>query len=103
MLGEVLARHPQVLGSVDGQPDALVPERAQAPLGGQLGKGAGLVVAALGEALERLLAEPRCLPEAGHMIVVVELDYPEWRLQRHDRDRRRGIALPVVLEQPREV
>src|SRR5215468_2709514 len=76
VLGEVLARHPQVLGSVDGQPDALVPERAESPRRCELRERRGLVVTALGKTRERVVAEhvdaaadpvvePRCLAETG--------------------------------------
>src|SRR3954462_13171136 len=81
VVGEGLVRHPQVLGSVDGQPDALVPQRPQLALRGECREGRRLVVAALGKALERLLAqgidpaadplvEPRRLAETRHQVVV---------------------------------
>ena len=50
-------RAAQVLRRVHGEPDAVVAVAAQLPLGGELGEGALLVVAALGQPRERLLAE----------------------------------------------
>ena len=90
-----------------------MPQRAQASLGGELREGGRLVVAALREALERLLAEdvdaaadplvePRRLAKAGDQ-VVVEVDHAERRAQRDDRDRRGRGALAVEAQQGREV
>ena len=57
MRRDVLLGAAEVLRRVDGQPQALVAERAQTPLGGELRERGRLVVAALGQAGERLLAE----------------------------------------------
>src|SRR5215204_1567875 len=72
-------------------------------------RSSGLVIAPLGETLERLLAEDvdaaadpvleaRSLAEAGHE-VVFELDDSERRAQRHDADRRCSAATLVEREQ----
>src|SRR4029079_4825803 len=113
VFGEVLARHPQVFRRVDGEPDALVPERAQAPSGRELRERARLVVAALGEALERLFAEhvdaaadplveARGLSESGDE-VVVEGDHTEGRAQGDDGDGRGRLALAMQRQQLRKV
>src|SRR5918996_6318798 len=54
---QILLGRAQVLGRVDRQPDALVAERAEATLGGELGERRPLVVAARGQAGERPLAQ----------------------------------------------
>ena len=112
--GDELLRPAQVLRRVHRQPESLVAERAQPPLGGELGERRRLVVAPLGEPRERLLVEdvdaavdpvrqPRRFAEADDDVVLVELDDPERRRQRRDRDRRRGAASPVVREQRAQV
>src|SRR5258705_14021095 len=103
--GEVLLGETQVLRCVHRQPDALVPQGPQAALAGELGKDRRLVVAALREALERLVPEDvdataHPLVKAGRLAeagdqVAVELDYAEQRAQRDDRDGRRRAALAV--------
>src|SRR5436190_23741518 len=57
MGANVLLGTAQVFGSVDRQPEALVAEGAELPFRGELGERCRLVVAALREARERLLAE----------------------------------------------
>src|SRR5207253_1922340 len=80
--GDVVLRDAEVLRRVDGDPEALVPVRAQLALGSQRRERGRLVVALLGQPLERLLAEdvdaaahpvrePRLLLEAEHRVVLV--------------------------------
>src|SRR3954465_2096844 len=113
VLREVLLRDTEVLGRVDRQPDPLVAQGVQPALRCQLGERRRLVVALLGQPLERLvtedvdaathpLVEPRRFPKAGPA-VVVEVDHAEGRAQRHDGDRRRRLALVVQRQQLREV
>ena len=70
----------------------------------ELGERRLLVVAALGQPLERLVVEhvdagvdpvrqSRRLAEAGDEVVVVEIDDAELRRQRRDDDRRRAAVL----------
>src|SRR5439155_5289815 len=91
---QVLPCNSKVLRRVDGQPDPLVPVRVEPPFRRELREGARLVVAALREARERLLAEdvdaaadpvlePWRLAEARHE-VLLELDDAERRAQRDD-------------------
>src|SRR4249919_2239184 len=54
---QVLLRQTQLLRRVDGQPDPLVAEGAQAPERGELGERGRLVIAPLRQGRERLLAE----------------------------------------------
>src|SRR3954447_18069600 len=54
MPGHELLGAAQVLRRVDRQPDALVAVTAELPLGRELGKGALLVIALLGQPFERL-------------------------------------------------
>src|SRR5438046_6004325 len=113
MGANVLLGTAQVFGSVDRQPEALVAEGAELPFRGELGERCRLVVAALREARERLLAEDvdaaadpaldrPALREARDP-AVVELDDPERRLRARDGDRRRGTVGTVGFEQPRKV
>src|SRR5206468_12272368 len=53
-------------------------------------------------AADPLSLELRCLAEAGHPLAL-EVDDPERRPKRDDRDRRRGAGRPLRLEQPAEV
>src|SRR5207248_3620050 len=111
--GEVLLGETEVLRRVHRQPEALVPQRPQAALGGELGKGRRLVVAPLGEAFERLVAEDvdaaaDPLVEAGRLAeagdeIALELDHAERRAERDDGDRPRRAALPVQREQSRQI
>src|SRR6187551_292698 len=98
---------PEILGRVHGQPEPRVAERLHASLAGELRKGRVLVIAALRQAVERLLPEDvdaaadpvrelRRLPKAGDDIVVPEVDDPERRLQRRYCDSRRGTGLAVA-------
>ena len=57
MCGHELLRLAEVLRRVDRQPDAGVPVTAQLSLRGELGEGVLLVVAALGEPVDRLVVE----------------------------------------------
>jgi hypothetical protein len=78
------------------------------------GEGGRLVVAALRQAGERLLAEdvdaaadpvreePRLL-EAGDPVVLAQLDDPEGRARMRHRDRRGGPRRAVPVEERREV
>src|SRR6266536_2121973 len=113
MGANVLLGTAQVFGSVDRQPEALVAEGAELPFRGELGERCRLVVAALREARERLLAEDvdaaadpaldrPALREARDP-AVVELDDPERRLRARHGDRRRGAVGTVGLEQARKV
>src|SRR6266516_1959001 len=110
---DVLLGLSQVLGGVDRQPESLVAEGAELPFRGELGERCRLVVAALREARERLLAEDvdaaadpaldrPALREARDP-AVVELDDPERRLRARHGDRRRGAVGTVGLEQARKV
>src|ERR687892_1030650 len=111
---EVLLGRAQVLGRVDRQPDALMAERTEATLGGERGEGRALVVASLGQACERLLAQhvdaaarperqPGRLPEARDDVLPVQIDDAELRPERNDRDRGRRACLAVSGEQGGEV
>src|SRR3954468_2458255 len=113
VLGEVLLGAPQVLRRVDGQPQPLVTESGQAALGGELWEGRRLVVAALGEARERLVSERidaaadpaldrPAFREAGDALLL-ELDHAERRLRLRDRDRRRCPVGAMLLEQRGEI
>jgi hypothetical protein len=88
MGGNMLFCPPQVLGSVDRDPETVVPERVQPPGGRQLGERRALVVSPLRKALDRLLSEyvhttadpdrqECCLVEPCHDIAVAELNEPE--------------------------
>src|SRR3954468_2846988 len=92
MCGHELLGEAELLRRVHGQPRALVPVPREAPLGGELRERGALVVAALGEAGERLLVENvdpdvdpvrqrRRLLEAGDVVACVEVDDPERRLE----------------------
>src|SRR5438034_431319 len=113
MRADVLLGLSQVLGGVDRQPESLVAEGAELPFRGELGERCRLVVAALRETSERLLAEDvdaaadpaldrPALREARDP-AVVELDDPERRLRARDGDRRRGAVGTVGREQVREI
>src|SRR4051812_10529523 len=113
VLGEVLLGAPQVLRRVDGQPQPLVTESGQAALGGELWEGRRLVVAALGEARERLVSEHvdaaadpaldrPAFREAGD-VLSLELDHAERRLRLRDRNRRRGPVGAMLVEQRGEI
>src|SRR5437763_15704469 len=101
--GEVLLGETEVLRRVHRQPEALVPQRPQAALGGELGKGRRLVGAPLGEAFERPVGEDvdaaaDPLVEAGRLAeagdeIALELGHAERRAERDDGDRRRPAAL----------
>src|ERR687895_224484 len=80
MRRDELLRDAQILQRVDGEPDPAVAVRGQPALGGELGKGGALVVAALRQPGDRLLAEDvdpatgpigksRRLLEAGHCVL----------------------------------
>src|ERR1700675_685764 len=90
-----------------------MPESTELAFSGELGEGRRLVVALLGEALERLLAQDvdtaadpalhrPALRKAGHTIGV-ELDDAEGRLRSRDGNRGRGAVRAVVLDQAGEV
>ena len=91
-----------------------MPVREELPLGCELGEGRPLVVAALGEARERLVVEDvdagvdpvgqlRRLVEALDRVVVRDLDDAEAGRQRSDDDRRRAAVLAVRCQQRGEV
>ena len=111
---QVLLRALEILRCVDGEPLAVVAERAQTALGGELRERARLVVAALGEPLERLLVqhvhahvdpvrELRRLAEAAHGAVRGDVDDAERRRERRHDDRRRRPVLAVFRQQYAEV
>src|SRR5512133_1923780 len=113
MRADVLLGLSQVLGGVDRQPESLVAKGAKLPFRGELGERCRLVVAALRETSQRVLAEDvdaaadpaldrPALGEARDP-AVVELDDPERRLRARNGDRRRGTVGTVGLEQPRKV
>src|SRR5205085_12270623 len=94
--------------------EALVAEGAQAALGGEIGERRRLVVAALGKAPERLLGEdvdPAVHPvrdapglsEAGHDVVLSEVDEAEGRGRPGDGNRRRCAAAAVMGDESVEV
>src|SRR5207249_4332025 len=104
MGGHELLGAAQVLRRVDGEPDALVPERRELALGREVRERAQLVVAPLREALERLLVEHvdarvdpvvelRRLAEAGDHVAVAEVDDAEGRPDLGDDDGRRRSTL----------
>src|SRR5215208_4217464 len=114
MLLDVRVRDAQLLGRVDGQPQAVVPVRAQAPLLDELGERRRLVVAPVREAAYGLRREhvdaavdpvrdPAALAEADDDVVVAQVDDAERRLRPRDRDRRGGAGDAVCREQRVEV
>src|SRR5436190_15880579 len=113
MRADVLLGTAQVLGGVDSQPESLVAEGAKLPFRGELGERCRLVVAALRETSERVLAknvDAAADPALDHPALreardppVVELDDPERRLRAGDGDRRRGAVGTVGREQAREI
>src|SRR5438876_1323415 len=105
MRADVLLGTAQVFGGVDRQPETLVAEGAELPFRGELGERCRLVVAALRETSERLLAEDvdaaadpaldrPALREARDP-AVVELADPERPLRARAGDRR-GAAPGTV-------
>src|SRR6185436_8226192 len=113
MRADVLLGAPQVFGRVDRQPEPFVAEGAELPFRGELGERGRLVVAALRETRQRLLAEHvdaaadpavdcPALRKTGDP-VALELDDPERRLRVRDGDRCRGAVGAMALEQSREV
>src|SRR5438876_6477361 len=112
--GDLLLRAAEVLRRVDGQPEPLVPEGAEAAFGDELRERRRLVVAPLGEPLERLLAEDvdagvdpvgnsARLPEARDDVVGAQVDQAERRRRPGDRDRRRSAAALVACAESDEV
>ena len=112
--GDVLVGAPELLRRVHGQPQARVAVRAQRALGGELREDRRLVVALLGEALDRgggqhvdaavdPVRHPRHLVEAGHDVVVGEIDLPELRRRLRDGDRRCRPARAMPRQQRREI
>src|SRR5262249_28330628 len=91
----VLLRALEVFRGVHRDPDALVAEGVELPLRCQLGECRLLVVAALGQPLERLVVEDvdagvdpvrqaRRFAKTAHTVAVRELDHAELRRQRSD-------------------
>src|SRR5436190_4633987 len=113
MRADVLLGTAQVLGGVDSQPESLVAEGAKLPFRGELGERCRLVVAALRETSERVLAEDvdaaadpaldRPALRETRDPAVVELDDPDPRLRARDGDRRGGTVGTAGFEQPRKV
>src|SRR6266516_1622982 len=106
MGGVVLFGPMQVLGRVDSDPEALVPEAEELSLRGQLGERRLFVVAALRHAGKRLVAQDidagidpvrqaRRFAESGHAVVDGKVDDAELRLERRNDDRR-GAAMLLV-------
>src|SRR6476646_478737 len=113
MRADVLLGKAQVFRGVDRQPQSLVAKGAELPFRCELGKRCRLVVAALRETSERVLAEDvdaatdpaldrPALREASNP-AVVELHDPERRLRACDGDSRRGAVGTVGREQPWEI
>ena len=111
---DVLGRRSQLLRRVDREPEARVAEGAQAALGRELGEGRRLVVAPLGEPLDRFFGEDvvaavdpvrhaAAFAEPAHEVVVVDVDEAELRLGLGDGDRRERASRPVSGEQAGEV
>src|SRR5262249_61272503 len=95
-------------------PETLVPVGVQPAFLDELGEGGRLVVAAVGEAVDRFLREdvdaavhpvrdPATLAEADDNIVVSEVDDAERRLRPGDRNGRSAPRLPVPREQRAKV
>src|SRR5579871_2064443 len=107
MLLHELGGAAEILRRVHGQPHAGVAVAAQLALGGELGERRELVVAALGEPLERLLAEDvdagvdplvehRRFAKAGDRAVLLEIDDAEGGTHLGYDDRRGRAALLVL-------
>ena len=112
---DVLLGAAQVLGRVHGEPEAVVPERGEPSVGGELGKRRRLVVAALGQRARsprRRARRRRSSPSTAASGPretrrpsrrPSSVDDAERRRQRRDRDRRGRRALAVQREQRLEV
>src|SRR5690242_1151479 len=114
MLGYVLLSTTQLLRRVHRQPKAVVAVRAELSFGGELRERRRLVVAQVGQPLDRLLREdvdaaadpvrdPAAFLEPGDHVVVVELDDAERRVRPGDRHRRGRARGSMVREERAEV
>src|SRR6478735_5965120 len=106
---DVLGGDAQLLRCVDRQPEPLVPEGMEHALGGELGERGRLVVATVGEPLDRggredvvaavdPIGDAAGLLEAAHDVGVVDVDEAELRLRLRDRDDLGADTGELLLE-----